>query len=95
MIITIKKGYRVHVPMTRREMRKRGFTFRTFAHDPQKFSVFLTEKGKAMYQNEVEALMAIRIAYIADGKEGGQHADGKKGGRNTESKKGGQHGKNK
>ena len=86
MIITIKKGYRVHVPMTRREMRKRGFTFRTFAHDPQKFSVFLTEKGKAMYQNEVEALMAIRIAYIADEKNGGRNVNGKKGG---------QHGKNK
>lgn len=77
MIITIKKGYRVHVPMTRRELRKRGFTFRTFAHDPQKFSVFLTEKGKAMYQNEVEALMAIRIAYITDGKKGGRHGKNK------------------
>ena len=63
MIITIKKGYRVQVPMTRKELRKRGFTFRTFAHDPQKFSVCLTEKGRAMYKNEVEAMLAIGIFY--------------------------------
>jgi len=63
MIIRIKKGYHVQVDMTRKEMKKRGFRFRTFSHDPQKFSVMLTEEGSKMYKNEVEALMAMQFAF--------------------------------
>ena len=63
MIIRIKKGYHVQVDMTREELKKRGFRFRTFSHDPQKFSVMLTEEGSKMYKNEVEALMAMRFAF--------------------------------
>ena len=76
MIIHIKKGYHVQVPMTRKEMKKRGFRFRTFANDPQKFSVMLTEEGSKMYKNEVEALMAMRFAF--------DKIPRKKGGKNVE-----------
>ena len=76
MIIRIKKGYHVQVPMTRKEMKKRGFRFRTFSHDPQKFSVMLTEEGSKMYKNEVEALMAMRFAF--------DKIPRKKGGKNVE-----------
>ena len=92
MIITIKKGYRVQVPMTRKELRKRGFTFRTISHDPQKFGVCLTEKGRAMYKNEVEAMLAIGIFYEKDrdaqrplrSKKKDRPSGSKKGGRDVE-----------
>ena len=79
MIIRIKKGYHVQVPMTRKEMKKRGFRFRTFANDPQKFSVMLTEEGSKMYKNEVEALMAMRFAFdkTPRKKKGGKDERGK------------------
>ncbi len=80
MIIRIKKGYHVQVDMTRKEMKKRGFTFRTFAHDPQKFSVCLNKKGQAMYKNEVEAMLAIGIFY----EEARDNRKKKKGGRHVE-----------
>ena len=63
MIIHIKKGYHVQVPMTRKELKKRGFRFCTFRDDPQKFGVYLTEQGQKMYANAAEALMAIVSAY--------------------------------
>ena len=63
MIIHIKKGYHVQVPMTRKELKKRGVRFCTFRDDPQKFGVYLTEQGQKMYANAAEALMAIVIAY--------------------------------
>ena len=66
----------MQVPMTRKEMKKRGFRFRTFANDPQKFSVMLTEEGSKMYKNEVEALMAMRFAF--------DKIPRKKGGKNVE-----------
>lgn len=71
MIIRIKKGYHVQVDMTRKEMKKRGFRFRTFSHDPQKFSVMLTEEGSKMYKNEVEVLMAIGFFYCKEQKKKG------------------------
>lgn len=79
MIIRIKKGYHVQVDMTRKEMNKRGFRFRTFSHDPQKFSVMLTEEGSKMYKNEVEALMAMRFAFdkYPRKKKGGKDESGK------------------
>jgi len=63
MIIRIKKGYHVDVGLTREELKKRGFRFCTFKNDPQRFGIYLTEQGRTMYANEVEAMMAIRIAY--------------------------------
>ena len=63
MILHIKKGYHVHVGLTREELKKRGFRFCTFRDDPQKFGVYLTEQGQKMYANAAEALMAIVIAY--------------------------------
>ena len=90
MIITIKKGYHVQVPMTRKELRKRGFTFRTFAHDPQKFSVCLTEKGRAMYKNAAEAMLAIGIFYEKD-RDAQRPLRSKKKDRPSGSKKGGRH----
>ena len=76
MIIRIKKEYRVHEGMTRKEMKKRGFRFRTFSNDPQKFGVYLTEKGRGMYKNEVEALLAIQFFF--------EKVPRKKGGKNVE-----------
>ena len=69
----------MQVPMTRKEMKKRGFRFRTFANDPQKFSVMLTEEGSKMYKNEVEALMAMRFAFdkTPRKKKGGKDERGK------------------
>ena len=63
MIIRIKKGYHVHEEMTRKELKKRGFLFRTFKDEPQRFGIYLTEEGRKMYANEAEAMMAIVIAY--------------------------------
>ena len=79
MIIRIKKGYHVQVDMTRKEMKKRGFRFRTFSHDPQKFSVMLTEEGSKMYKNEVEALLAMQFAFdkYPRKKKGGKDESGK------------------
>ena len=77
MIIRIKKGYQVEVAMTRAELKKRGFRFRTFKYDPQKFSVMLTEEGSKMYKNEVEAMMAIGFFYERTPKKGGKHEEGK------------------
>ena len=79
MIIRIKKGYHVQVDITRKEMKKRGFRFRTFSHDPQKFSVMLTEEGSKMYKNEVEALMAMQFAFdkYPRKKKGGKDESGK------------------
>ena len=79
MIIRIKKGYHVQVDMTRKEMKKRGFRFRTFSHDPQKFSVMLTEEGSKMYKNEVEALRAMQFAFdkYPRKKKGGKDESGK------------------
>ena len=79
MIIRIKKGYHVQVDMTSKEMKKRGFRFRTFSHDPQKFSVMLTEEGSKMYKNEVEALMAMQFAFdkYPRKKKGGKDESGK------------------
>ena len=79
MIVRIKKGYQVEVAMTRAELKKRGFRFRTFKHDPQKFSVMLTEEGSKMYKNEVEVLMAMRFAFdqVPRKKKGGKDEKGK------------------
>ena len=79
MIIRIKKGYHVQVPMTRKEMKKRGFRFRTFRDDPQRFGIYLTEQGQKMYANAAEALMAIVIAYdkTPRKKKGGRHVENK------------------
>ena len=63
MILHIKKGYHVHVEMTRDELKRRGFRFRTFRDDSQRFGVYLTEQGKTMYANAAEAMLAIVIAY--------------------------------
>ena len=63
MILHIKKGYHVHVGLTREELKKRGFRFCTFRDAPQKFGVYLTEQGQKMYANAAEALIAIVIAY--------------------------------
>ena len=71
MIIRIKKGYQVEVAMTRAELKKRGFRFRTFKNDPQKFSVMLTEEGSKKYKNEVEAMMAIGFFYCKEPKKKG------------------------
>ena len=69
----------MQVDMTRKEMKKRGFRFRTFSHDPQKFSVMLTEEGSKMYKNEVEALMAMQFAFdkYPRKKRGGKDESGK------------------
>ena len=69
----------MQVDMTRKEMKKRGFRFRTFSHDPQKFSVMLTEEGSQMYKNEVEALMAMQFAFdkYPRKKKGGKDESGK------------------
>ena len=63
MILHIKKGYHVHVELTRQELKKRGFRFCAFKNDPQRFGVYLTEQGRKMYANEAEAMLAIVIAY--------------------------------
>ena len=77
MIIRIKKGYQVEVAMTRAELKKRGFRFRTFKNDPLKFSVMLTEEGSKMYKNEVEAMMAVGFFYCKEPKKGGKNESGK------------------
>ena len=69
----------MQVPMTRKEMKKRGFRFRTFRDDPQRFGIYLTEQGRKMYANAAEALMAIVIAYdkTPRKKKGGRHVENK------------------
>ena len=62
MIIVVKEGVRVNVKETRRIMRERGFRFRTFRNQPKKFSVHLTDKGRTMYMNDIEAMMNIMFA---------------------------------
>ena len=57
MDILVKEGVRVNVKETRRIMKERGFRFRTYNHNPRRFSVFLTKKGMEMYDNDVEAMM--------------------------------------
>ena len=54
------------VKATRRIMKKRGFRFRIFKNNPRRFSVFLTKKGEAMYDNEIEAMMNMVLAVERD-----------------------------
>lgn len=63
--------------MTRKELKKRGFAFRTFKKDPRQFGIYLTKEGRKLYRNEVEAMMAIRIAYteVPRKEKGGGNAE--------------------
>lgn len=62
MIIVVKEGVRVNVKETQRIMKERGFRFRTFSHNPRRFSVYLTKKGMEMYNNDIEAMMNMVFA---------------------------------
>ena len=66
MNIVVKEGVRVDVKATRRIMKQRGFRFRTFKNNPLRFSVFLTKKGEAMYDNDIEAMMNMVLAVERD-----------------------------
>ena len=76
MDILVKEGVRVNVKETRREMKERGFRFRTYSHNPRRFSVFLTKKGMEMYDNDVEAMMNM-VMVVESIKNGTSLDDGR------------------
>jgi hypothetical protein len=61
MLLRIKDDYIVDCKQTRKILNKKGFSFRTFKHNKQLFSVNLMPKARNMYPDEMTALLQIEI----------------------------------
>ena len=61
MLLRIKDDYIVDYKQTRKILNKKGFSFRTFKHNPQLCSVLLMPKARNMYPDEITALRQIEI----------------------------------
>ena len=61
MLLRIKDDYIVDCKQTRKILNKKGFSFRTFKHNNQLFSVNLMPKARNMYPDEMTALQQIEI----------------------------------
>ena len=61
MLFTINNNYIVDCKQTRKILNKKGFSFRTFKHNKQLFSVNLMPKARDMYPDEMTALRQIEI----------------------------------
>lgn len=61
MLLRIKDDYIVDCKQTRKILNKKGFSFRTFKHNPQLCSVLLMPKARDIYQDEMTALRQIEI----------------------------------
>ena len=61
MLLRIKDDYIVDCKQTRKILNKKGFSFRTFKHNKQLFSVNLMPKAKNRYPDEMTALRQIEI----------------------------------
>jgi hypothetical protein len=61
MLLRIKDDYIVDCKQTRKILNKKGFSFRTFKHNPQLCSVLLMPKARNMYPDEMTALRQIEI----------------------------------
>jgi hypothetical protein len=61
MLLRIKDDYIVDCKQTRKILNKKGFSFRTFKHNKQLFSVNLMPKARNMYPDEMTALQQIEI----------------------------------
>ena len=61
MLLRIKDDYIVDCKQTRKILNKKGFSFRTFKHNKQLFSVNLMPKARNMYPDEITALRKIEI----------------------------------
>ena len=61
MLLRIKDDYIVDCKQTRKILNKKGFSFRTFKHNKQLFSVNLMPKARNMYPDEMTALRQIEI----------------------------------
>ena len=62
MFLTLKKGYRFDVPLTRKLMNAHGFSVRTYADDPAKINVFLMPKYYHLYKDDAEIMFALEAA---------------------------------
>jgi hypothetical protein len=61
MLLRIKDDYIVDCKQTRKILNKKGFSFRTFKHNPQLCSVLLMPKARNRYPDEMTALQQIEI----------------------------------
>ena len=61
MLLRIKDDYIVDCKQTRKILNKKGFSFRTFKHNPQLCSVLLMPKARSRYPDEMTALRQIEI----------------------------------
>ena len=61
MLFTINNNYIVDCKQTRKILNKKGFSFRTFKHNKQLFSVNLMPKARNRYPDEMTALRQIEI----------------------------------
>ena len=61
MLLRIKDDYIVDCKQTRKILNKKGFSFRTFKHNKQLFSVNLMPKARNRYPDEITALRQIEI----------------------------------
>ena len=68
MEFRIIEGVEIDIPKTRKVLNERGFRFRTYKDDPRKFSVMLMRRGHSMYRNDIEAMFAMAIVIVVDGK---------------------------
>ena len=68
MEFKIIEGVEIDIPKTRKVLNERGFRFRTYKDDPRKFSVMLMRRGHSMYRNDIEAMFAMAIVIVVDGK---------------------------
>ena len=68
MEFRIIEGVEIDIPKTRKILNERGFRFRTYKDDPRRFSVMLMRRGHSMYRNDIEAMFAMAIVIVVDGK---------------------------
>ena len=61
MLLRIKDDYIVDCKQTRKILNKKGFSFRTFKHNKQLFSVNLMPKARNRYPDEITALRQMEI----------------------------------
>jgi hypothetical protein len=61
MLLRIKDDYIVDCKQTRKILNKKGFSFRTFKHNKQLFSVNLMPKARNRYPDEMTALRQMEI----------------------------------
>ena len=68
MEFKIIEGVEIDIPKTRKILNERGFRFRTYKDDPRRFSVMLMRRGYKMYRNDIEAMFAMAIVVVVNGK---------------------------